>query len=108
MTWRVVKPGRAGDFGDYEVKGLWYENDAEDLAWHITAASRTGNWKGSYWVAGGEFFRVKMPSGDYSQKDSIEIMEPITDIEPEAKKAVLEAIKKWESEAVNSVYSGCT
>ena len=35
-------------------------------------------------------------------------MEPITDIEPEAKKAVLEAIKKWESEAVNSVYSGCT
>jgi hypothetical protein len=108
MKWRVVKPGRAGDFGDYEVRGIWYENDAEDRAWHITAALRTGNWNDGYWVAGGEFFRVDWQFGTYSYDSEFQILEPITDVDPEAKKAVLEAIEKWESEAVNSVYSGCT
>jgi hypothetical protein len=99
MTWRVVKPGRAGSFGDYDVRGIWYENEAMDRAWSITAALRTGVWNAGYWFVGGKFFSVKMRSGDYGQDDSIQIGEEITVIEPEAKAVVVEAIKKWESEA---------
>jgi hypothetical protein len=40
-----------------------------------------------------------MRSGDYGRDDSVQIGKQITQIEPEAKAAILVAIKKWESEA---------
>jgi hypothetical protein len=94
MKCRVVKPARAESFGDYDVRGIWYEeNDAMDRAWHITAALRTGIWNKHYWVAEKQFFGVRM------NDEAVQVLDPIVDVEPEAKAAILEAIKKWESEA---------
>jgi hypothetical protein len=78
----------------YEVHGLQYQG-AGEMAWHITVCEHPKNPR-DYWVSGGSFYPVKV----YMHSSTTIIHstnQPVGDLDPDEKAAVMTAIAEWEN-----------
>lgn len=80
--------------------GFRLEKESRENGWVITA------WPGhdpvhTYWVENGEFSSATYDF-NYSNRTRIKILGEATNIEQEAKIAILRAIKEWESAPLNN------
>jgi len=85
-------------FKGYQLLGKQFQNNADKLAWFVTAwETRIGGVE-DYWVSKGEFFTVGIHIF-YDNTDGVLIQPtgPAKNIELGKKQAILEAIAEWES-----------
>ena len=95
-AWRIRAGGKVGQFGDFTVQGFPYERDDGERAWHISTWGEYRTVR-SYWVSHQKFYGVVIHFGDLGG-NRIEIYGEVEKLPDEEKGAVLDAIKKWESE----------
>lgn len=78
-NWEKKKRG-VGVFGQYTVNGFWYEDQAGETGWHITAWPQNSPIH-DYWVSGTTFYSMSKMSIHYFYKMTnrtlIEIFGPI-------------------------------
>ena len=95
--WRMKTPGKVGIFSEHTVQGFQFDSVTGDRAWWVTAWS-------SFrpvtvcWVSNGKFYKVLLRFNG-RQDSHIETFGEIEDIPQEKKRAILEAISKWEKDA---------
>lgn len=86
---------RQGYFGDHHVEGEWFEDQSGERSWLMKLVSSHAS--GSYWVAAEEF-RSALKNIDLSGKAHIAIDGLVTNLDPEVKQLLLNAIQEWERE----------
>jgi hypothetical protein len=87
-----------GVFGNYQMFGEEYENASGERAWHITVWPSDHGPVRHYWVQDEEFFSISIEVGfKHTHNTLIKNTGPATNIKPEEKQAILEAIAKWEA-----------
>lgn len=91
-----LKSHHHGYFGDYFVQGFRYADADGEIAWHTISYSNNSHIH-HFWVANGEFLAVSIHYG-YNSPDEmrIETHGSISNVNPDEKKAVLDAIAEWE------------
>lgn len=93
------KSHQRGNFGEYWMYGLQYEDEAGKLAWWVNVWRDKRGPNHGYWVEDGEFSRSSIHVAyNYSNRTLIQTLGAATDIDPKEKAAILQAISEWESE----------
>jgi hypothetical protein len=88
-----------GVFDGFQIVGIQYRAENGELAWWVDVwRTKMGNPVRMYWVDRGEFFNVGVHVGyNYTNNTLIQTFEKVS-VDEEEKRAILEALKKWESE----------
>lgn len=88
----------SGMFGDYEIHGGKLENEGGMRFWRIQAWKSGENPPRYYYVSANELFSAVLnyfDDDDYPMR--IQMKGLVTDIMPERKQSILDAIAQWES-----------
>jgi hypothetical protein len=96
-----------GHFGKYIVFGFEYQSENGEIGWHTTSLTHDSP-AHDFWVSsGGEFHAVNIHlSYSFTYETPIEAQEVAPYIDPDEKKAILDAIALWEAEEIAHSYSG--
>ena len=87
-----------GTFEGYIVQGFKYESDNGEPGW-FTMSWPQRDPVHNFWVTGSEFYRATIyPAGEMSSRQRVELFDLVTDVTPQERKAVLAAIKQWETD----------
>ena len=88
-----------GVFSGFQVCGFHYKGDDGKLAWQVDVWALAGGPLHIYWVERDEFLEVGVHIGyDLTRNTLIQTFGP-ADVPSEEKQAILEALKKWETDA---------
>lgn len=90
---------RRGVFGRYTIQGIKSHDGNGNPGWEITAYIQSVSASDSYWVSGEDFHSMSVHIPLDGSPQQVHIHGVITGINPEEKKAVLDAIALWETPA---------
>jgi len=86
-----------GQFGEWVVYGFKYRNEEGQIAWH-TMSHPNENPVHDFWVVEGKFHAVSIHYAYKMTNETRIETYGIIDVSPDEKKAILDAIAKWEQE----------
>jgi hypothetical protein len=85
-----------GVFGDYDIFGFQYGNDAGRDGWLITIWMKGRDPVNTYWLEGEEFLIPRVHYGyNFSDNILVETFGTVPNMDPKKKVAIFQAIATW-------------
>lgn len=88
----------SGNYCDYTVQGFKFVSPTAEVGWQITSWPNARSIIHHYWVSGTTLYEFGAhPAQSILNRQPIEVLGEATNVDPEERKAILTAIRDWES-----------